>query len=70
MKFLHLVSCEKNTSNGFRIRQVLVDTVKVDKIDFEASRWFKVVLREGRKLGSLAITMIMLERSTCNNKTN
>ena len=66
-RFCTLCHVKRTRSNGFRIRQVLVDTVKVDKIDFEVSRRFKVVPREGRKLSSLAITMIMLERS---NKTN
>src|SRR5436190_422211 len=38
----------RTRSNGFHIRPVLVDRVKINKIDFKASRWFKVVLHEDK----------------------
>src|SRR4051812_1813773 len=45
-KFCTLCHMRRTRGNGFHIRPVLVDRVKMNKIDFKASRWFKVVLRE------------------------
>jgi hypothetical protein len=48
-KFCTLCHLKRTRSNGFQIQPALVDMVKIDKIDFKSSKWFKVVLHEDKK---------------------
>ncbi|CAI2187004.1 9500_t:CDS:2 [Funneliformis geosporum] len=52
-KFCTLCHMRKTRSNGYHIKPVFVDMVKIDKIDFRASTWFNVVLNEVKNSASL-----------------